>query len=360
MTDEATRAGTGAEPAPGRLDPSRIFTVPSGVRHLDAGQLARLETAFRTWAEAGRGAQARRARLRLLLLFLVLRYTGARLGEATGLDDRADLDLDGASATLGTGGARRVVPLPRLLCRELAAFLDGSMGAGLAGRAFVMDPGYVRRMFYARAEACGLPRELCAPRMLRSSRAVELLRSGVPLAVVRDVLGQSSADLAAVYQAYSSEDARHIVRRLAPDDQPLRTSARNSFPCRVERVIRDAVMAEIALRTYSGTALYSIITAESAQNLGLEPGVPVMATVKAPLVEVVQADGARGCARNALGAVVTTVRATEVVTEVTGEAADGARLCALVGTAALREAPLAPGDLVQFRFKAMAVVLGAL
>lgn len=358
MTEKNTANTTGS--APGRLDLNSIFTVPAGVRHLDEAQLARLEASFRAWVEAARGAQARQARERMRLLFLLLRYTGARLGEATHLDDAGELDLDDASATLGTGAARRKVPLPHLLCRELAAFLDGPMATGLTGRIFDQDHGYVRRVLYARAEACGLPRELCSPRVLRASRAVELLRSGVPLAVVRDTLGQSSVDLSAVYQAYSSEDARHIVRRLAPDDQPLRTSARNSFPCRVESVTRDGVLAEIALRSYSGMPLYSVITVESVRNLGLEPGVPVMATVKAPLVEVVQADGARGCARNTVGAVVTGVRATAVMAEITGEAADGARLCALISAGALDDAPLAPGDLVQFRFKAMAVVLGAL
>jgi molybdate transport system regulatory protein len=347
-------------PAPGRLDPSRIFTVPPGVRHLDEGQLARLEACFRAWAEAARGPRARQARERMRLLFLLLRYTGARLGEATRLDDSAELDLDDASAVLGTGPARRRVPLPRLLCRALGALLDGPLGTGLAGRLFGLDHGYVRRVLYARADACGLPRALCSPRALRASRAVELLRSGVPLAVVRDTLGQSSADLAAVYQAYSSEDARHIVRRLAPDDQPLRTSARNSFPCRVQGVVRDGVLAEVALRTYSGLALCSVITVESVRNLGLEPGVPVMATVKAPLVEVVRPGGGPGALRNAVDAVVTAVRATAVVAEISGEAADGSRLCALVGAGDLDDAPLAPGDAVQFRFKALAVVLGAL
>lgn len=319
--------------APRGLAPHSVFTVPEGVKHLDMDGLARLEAAFRTWADAARRADAKRARERIRLIFLLLRYTGARLGEVLGLDTRAGLDLQDGNAKLGGNGHDRTVPLSRMLCRELRLFLDGPMGAGLGTSPFAADPGYVRRVLYARAEECGLPKALCAPRVLRASRAVELLRSGVPLAVVRDILGQTSTDLAAVFQAYSTDDARHIVRRLAPDDLPLKTSARNSFPCRVQGVTRDGVLAE---------------------------GVPVMATVKAPLVDLAQAGGGKGSARNAIAAVVTGVRSTEVVAEVMGESADGLRLCALLSAGAFHDMGIGPGDLVQFRFKAMAVVLGAL
>jgi len=342
------------------LAPHKFFTVPDGLRHLDAGQLAQFEASFRTWVEGARRADARRARERTRLLFLLLRYTGARLGEVVGPNDLGYLDLAGSRAVFDANGGQRLVPLSRMLCRELSLFLDGPMGAGLSGNVFAADPGYVRRVFYARAEACGLPRELGTPRVLRTSRAVELLRSGVPLAVVRDVLGQSSTSLSTVYQAYSSEDSQHIVRRLAPDDLPLRSSARNSFPCRVEQVRCDGVLAEVQLRTYAGAPLSAVITMESSQNLGLEPGVPVVATIKAPLVDVGQADGGRGCMCNALAAVITEVRSNEVVAEVMGEAADGAKLCALVSAGALHDSGVGEGDLVQFRFKALAVVLGAL
>ncbi|WP_461209678.1 TOBE domain-containing protein [Desulfocurvus sp. DL9XJH121] len=350
-------AGQGAG---GKLDPCQVFTVPDGVRHMDGAQLARMETSFRHWCEATPRADVRRSRERMRLFFLLVRYSGARLGEVVGLDDARDLDLERREAVFGAPGHERTVPLPQGLCRELRIFLEGPMGASLRGKAFVMDSGYVRRVFYARAEDCGVPRELASPRILRASRAVELLRSGVPLTVVRDVLGQSSTDLTAVFQAYTSEDAQHIVRRLAPDDLPLRTSARNTFPCRVESVLRDGVMAEVRLATYGGLPLYAIITAESALNLGLGPGVPVAATIKAPLVEVVCADRNTGSARNSFAAVLTDVRRTEIVAEVVGESAEGVSLCALVSSASLDELGVGPGDLVQFRFKAMAVVLNAL
>lgn len=357
MSGEDVLSGAGGK---GRLAPHQVFSVPEGLRYLDGESLARMEHSFRAWSEGASRPDVRRSRERMRLLFLLLRYSGARLGEVVGLDDARDLDLERGEAVVGAEGHRRTVPLPHGLCRDLRIFLEGPMGAGLRGEVFRMDTGYVRRVFYARAKACGVRSALASPRSIRASRAVELLRSGVPLAVVRDVLGQSSTDLTAVFQAYSSEDARHIVRRLAPDDLPLRTSARNTFPCRVERVLRDGVMAEVALRTYGGAPLHAVITAESADNLGLAPGVPVAATVKAPLVEVGPAEAALGSARNSVAAVVTAVRRTQVVAEVSGESAEGASLCALVSSGALESLNPEPGDLVQFRFKAMVVVLNAL
>lgn len=358
MADDRARGATGTQR--GGLAPCEVFTVPEGLRHLDPGQLAALERAFRSWAAEAKRRDGRRSRERMRLLFLTLRYSGARLGEVRGLDDRDGLDLTACEAAFGANGTQRTVPLPRTLCRELDAFLEGPLGIGLRGELFHVDEGYIRRVFYARAEQAGLPKSLATPRVLRASRAVELLRSGVPLAVVQDMLGQSSADLTSVFQAYSHEDARHIVRRLAPDDAALRTSARNTFVSRVVDVASDGVMAEVRLQTESGSALCSLITEESSRNLGLAAGVPVAATVKAPLVEVGQAGGAGGSARNRIQAVITHIRRTSVIAEVLGQAPDGTSLCALVSGTALDETGLEIGQLVEFRFKALAVVLNCL
>jgi len=341
------------------LAPHKVFTVPEGVRWLSPERMEALSGAFHEWSAGARRADSRRSRERMRLLFLMLRYSGARLGEVTSMDDVRDLDLERALASVGQGERRREVPLPRVLCRELSSFLDGPMGAGLRGEVFAMDHGYVRRVFYARADECGLARELACPSALRSTRAVELLRCGVPLAVVCDMLGQSSKDLASVFQSFSSDDAHRIVRRLAPDDMGLRTSARNAFLCRVTSVVRDGFMAEVGMETASGLPLYAVITAESLDNLELRPGVTVAASVKAPLVDVGTGGPRKGSARNAVQGVVAAVRTSAVLAEVTAVAPDGTPLCALVSAGAIEALGLGPGDIAEFRFKAMAVVLGA-
>lgn len=342
-----------------RLAPHKAFAVPDGVRWLSPERLESLSAAFRDWCAAARRADSRRSRERMRFTFLMLRYSGARLGEVTSLDDMRDLNLERGVVVLGKAEHKREVPLPRILCRELRVFLDGPMGAGLRGGVFRADHGYVRRVFYARADECGLPRELACPRALRSTRAVELLRCGVPLAVVCDMLGQSSTDLASVFQSFSSDDAHRIVRRLAPDDMGLRTSARNSFQCRVNDIVRDGIMAEVRLETASGLPLCAVITVESLANLDLDTGVAVAATVKAPLVDVGTGGPCAGSARNAVQAVIADIRATEVMAEVTGLAPDGTPLCALISARAVDALGIEPGDIAEFRFKALAVVLSA-
>lgn len=352
----------------GRLDPNTIFEVPEGVRRLNAEQLRLLQGAFDAWRDKARRGDSLRSRERLRMVFLLLRHTGARLGEILSLDDRTALDPSNCLITLGRPDAPRQAPLPAALCRELSAFLDGPLAAGQRGRVFHADPGYVRRVFYARARECGVPRELATPRVLRNTRAVEMLRNGVPLAAVRDSLGQSSTDLTAVFQHYSRSDVTSLVRRLATGDKPLRTSARNAFAGHVLSVSVDGLMAEVRMETAWGKELCALITAESRAVLGLEPGVPVAASIKAPLVNVRRAGPSTPTsARNVLAATISQVRSTEVLTEISGRVAGpdpgthgDVEVCALVSAATAAELNLKPGDEAEFFFKALSVVLNAL
>lgn len=342
-----------------RLVPSEVFDVPENIRHLDGRELTALEEEFRTWKDKVTRTDYVRSRTRIFCLFLLLRHAGAKLGEVLGLDERERIDLEKAVITLGRDGQMREVPLPDRVCRELKALIDGPMGAGLAGQIFQLDPGYVRRIFYERAESCGLDRQLGAPSVLRRSRAVELLRNGVPLGVVRKVLGQSSADLAAVYQKWSSVDVKNIVRRMALEETALKTSARNSFIGRVSEVRRDGILAEVEFQSSEGFVISSVITLESLYKLDFEPGAPISATVKAPLVTVRPAKGLACNSRNCIPATVTSIKQTEVLAEVTGESAGGTQMCALVSSWSIDEENLYEGEQVEFCFKSLAVVLYA-
>ena len=344
-----------------QLASGEVFTVPEGVRHLPGEELDRLEQAFAVWRDKAAASSWLPARRRLHLIFLLLRHTGARLGEVLALDEARDIAAQAGMVRLGRGKSRREVPVPDKLARELRLLLQDPAMAGGKGKDkggwFQVDQGYLRRIFYARAKECGLPPELATPRVLRNSRAVELLRSGVPLAVVRQVLGQSSTDLTSVYQHYSQGAATSLVRRLALSDLPSRTSARNTFVGQVVGTRADGVMAEVMVETQNGAAVCSIITQESLYNLGLEPGTPVAATVKAPLVNVFPQGHVAGSGRNRFPARVTSIRSNGIVTEINGENGRGVRLCALISGRTAEDLGLAEGDRVEFRFKAMSVVL---
>ena len=66
----------------------------------------------------------------------------------------------------------------------------------------------------------------------------------------------------------------------------VRTSLRNQFPCKVRSLRRKSPAIRVELELPDGESLYSTITSESAQLLGLQSGQNVMALCKATAVVV--------------------------------------------------------------------------
>jgi molybdopterin-binding protein len=77
-----------------------------------------------------------------------------------------------------------------------------------------------------------------------------------------------------------------------PDTQPVsRESARNRFVGLVTRVVRDKVMAQVEMQC-GPYRVVSLMSREAADELGLEPGVTAIASVKSTNV-VVEVPGER-------------------------------------------------------------------
>jgi molybdopterin-binding protein len=73
---------------------------------------------------------------------------------------------------------------------------------------------------------------------------------------------------------------------LAGDPEgPSGTSARNSFPGIVTRVVRGDVVSQVEVQS-GPHRLVSLMTTESVDDLGLAPGVPARASVKSTHVVV--------------------------------------------------------------------------
>jgi len=339
----------------GRVCPRDFFSVSEHVKYLEPPQLQAFEHAFSHWKDAAKRVDSARARLRMWLIFLLLRHTGARLGEVLSLDDTQAFDHERSLVRLGGGERVREVPLPDEVFREIDDVLEGPAGCGARGDFFQVDPGYFRRICYARGKECGLPRDLAGPQVLRNTRAVEMLRTGVPITVVKEVLGQSSLNLTAAFQQFSPGDVASIMQRAVRK----KTSARNAFVGHVVNVVRDSVMAEVDIETRSGQQLSAVITVDSLRNLKIEPGVPVAATVKAPLVNVVtcESGAVAASARNRLRATILRVTESPVLAEVLGRTEDGSDVCALIAMDSAREMDIKPGDQAEFWFKALSVVL---
>jgi len=73
-----------------------------------------------------------------------------------------------------------------------------------------------------------------------------------------------------------------------PSESASSVSARNRFPGLVTRVIRDKVMAQVEIQA-GPHRVVSLISTEAADALGLEPGVPAVASIKSTNVIVEKA-----------------------------------------------------------------------
>ena len=337
------------------------FSVPRDIKYLDSEQLEALTESFRGWYRQAARPDIRRARGRVWLVYLALRYTGARLGEVLAIDDRTDIDVDQAVVRFWADAQRlgeplREVKLPEAAMAEIGAYLEDT--GELRGTVFQLDQGYVRRKFYERAHAIGLPRDLGNPRVLRHSRAIELLRSGAPLQVVQNLLGHSSINLTAHYCDFSEEDLKRLLQYYIQKEIRMKTSARNSFTGKVADIKTGEILSEVELVTPSGYSLVSVITNESLHNLGLVPGSIATAIVKAPWIIIEKdADSTGTSARNRLRGKITKINAGQIVAEVIATLDDGTGMVTLITVPSLANLDLQIGDSAWFCFKAFSVIL---
>jgi molybdopterin-binding protein len=86
-------------------------------------------------------------------------------------------------------------------------------------------------------------------------------------------------------QVPAAEVARLIAERRADKPEAVHSSRRNAFPGVVTKVTKDKVSALIEIQA-GPHRIVSLITRESADELGLAPGMKATATVKATSVMV--------------------------------------------------------------------------
>jgi molybdate transport system regulatory protein len=334
---------------------ARIFQVPETVKYLDPGQLDALKRSFRDWLHAARDARTRQARTRIWLLFLILRYTGMRLGEVLDLDDGTDFDL-ARGVVMVRGDAPREIPLPAEVVDALALFLEHPMSMELRGQIFRLDQGYVRRKFSERGKGTDIPRELLNPRVLRHSRAVELLRGGVPLVVVDAMLGHQGPS--SPYVSFSDADTRRIMNHYIFEERKMKTSARNMFVGQISSIRDGNILSEVEVTTAAGLRIVSVITKESFENLGLAMGMTVIATVKAPWVVLVKDETSfKTSARNKFCGRISAVNTGQIAAEVVVDLADGTKITSLITDESVTNLDLKVGDEICAMVKAFCVIL---
>ena len=181
------------------------------IRHLNPAQLQDFTDAFIKWSESG-GRMASRAKY--LLVFLTLRYTGARLNEVLRIADRTDVDIRNHEIKIVTLKQKknkyRIVPVPKDLIFEYSKII--AEYSDLRGNAYKLIDTNVRKVFIEVAEKAKIARELAHPHVLRHTRAIELLRAGMPITAVRDLLGHSSITTTAIYLQLSNVETKFMMQ----------------------------------------------------------------------------------------------------------------------------------------------------
>jgi molybdopterin-binding protein len=106
--------------------------------------------------------------------------------------------------------------------------------------------------------------------------------NGGRIDMITDASGRLAVDGAALarFARELAESADH-----AEDRMVVAHSARNRFSGLVSRVVRDGVMAQVEIQA-GPHRFVSLLSREAADELGLEPGMLAVATVKATNVSV--------------------------------------------------------------------------
>ena len=139
----------------------------------------------------------------------------------------------------------------------------------------------------------------------------------------------------------------------------MRLSAKNVFYGIVREIRVENLLAEIRLELQSGKSIYSLITTESVETLGLVPGEGVYAVVKASSVMISSDVGAmRLSARNLLAGRVVSIRTDAVMGEVILDIGGGHTVAATVTAGGVQNLDINEGDEACAIIDASNVIIG--
>ncbi len=113
----------------------------------------------------------------------------------------------------------RIVPVPANVISEISnyrvqvsQYVDHGEVAKADGNPFQLNPATFRKTFYQLSHHAGIPKDLGHPHILRHSYCIELLRAGVPVTIVQDLVGHSSLNTTAIYLRMSGHEAKQILK----------------------------------------------------------------------------------------------------------------------------------------------------
>jgi molybdate transport system regulatory protein len=175
--------------------------------------------------------------------------------------------------------------------------------------------------------------------------------------------------LIAAFRSVEGELARVLdafQRRLSDPSAPplqtllwslaMKTSARNALRGAVVRVTAGEVSAEVVLDV-GGNEMVAVVTRQSVEEMGLEPGREAVALIKSSMVVLAKGEEFQTTARNQLKGTVVQVEDGAVNSEVVLELAPGKTLTATVTRESVQALDLQVGDKATALIKASHVIL---
>jgi integrase/recombinase XerD len=155
--------------------------------------------------------------LRDCALLTLLYGTGIRASECSGLDEK-DLDLVNRTVRVkGKGGHERTVPLNDMVVKAMRVYLE-ARGAHRSGALFVSRKGkrMSRNTIYERVRTHARKARIqkkVSPHRLRHAFATHLVRNGVNLMTIRDLLGHRQITSTQIYLHMTAQDLREAADR---------------------------------------------------------------------------------------------------------------------------------------------------
>ncbi len=359
-TDRRSIHATDMTDISGKISNAAV-SIPPDARCLDTIQLTRLEQSFREWAGASPRRDVQDSRKRILMIFLLIRYTGARLNEVLHLNPLENMDFNNhivffRKIPSSDDLSAREVRIPENISSEIKIMMEKHFTARKS--ALAVDAAHIRRKFYERSAACGFPKEYGAPDAIRKSRAIELMQHNMPLPLVQRILGHSTPNLAASYVEFSEEDMRRLAIHFTEKESHRKTSARNMFFGKIRNIRQGDIQSIVEILTIGEFIITTVITNDSRERLGLKPGVLITAEVKAPWVILHRGDTEPLCtAENRLRGSVERIRRGETTTEYVVRIFDGASLCAVTSRDDDHRLDINENDVVWAIFNSFAIVL---
>ena len=138
----------------------------------------------------------------------------------------------------------------------------------------------------------------------------------------------------------------------------MKTSARNVFVGQISAIRDGQILNEIELTTASGLKIVSVITTDSFEALGLDLGMTVIATVKAPWVVLVKEDKKLATsARNKFCGTISKINKGKIAVDVVVDLADGTKITSLITDESASSLALQVGDTICALVKAFSVIL---